>query len=153
MKGFGEATDQSNLGATTEKHIAHIPAAFSEGAEPNPKYFQHLISSHSREVLGNYHLFQLSCFRDEHTGQRISLATCIKCWRERAWGAWQENYIQNLTSTVKEKEKSKNYCSCTYLGGHLNPFIKNIFPRWNSNSFIFQQITLELMKINENNPK
>lgn len=144
MEGFGEATDRSNLGATAENHIVHIPAAFS-GAEPNPKYFQHLVPSHSREVLGNFHLFQLSCFRDEHRRQRISLSTCIKCSRQRAWRSSMGELYTKFDIYCKGKEKSKNYCSYTYLRGHLSHFIKNIFPRCNSNNFIFQQITLDML--------
>lgn len=56
-KGFGEATDQSNMGATAEKYMVRIPVAFTEGGESKPKYFQHLISSHRSEVLGNFYLF------------------------------------------------------------------------------------------------
>lgn len=93
------------------------------------------------EILGNFHFTWLSCFSDEHTGQRISLTTYIKGWG----GGWRG---RNLTGEIHIKlevcewrEKSKNYCSYTFLWWHFNPFIEKSFPRTRI-QVIFQQITL-----------
>lgn len=58
MKGFGEATDQNNLEATTEtQHTFQM--CFQDEQNLIQKYFQHFISSKSREILRNIPCFQL----------------------------------------------------------------------------------------------